>query len=563
MIRLTLMLAIAVCCLAVPLRAQNFLKNGSFEERDPADRSTARYWTAGKSAPLRFAGEHYQGAEAALLAGDDATHQWKQTIEVPATIGKFTLSGFARAENAVGHAALRANLARPVTIDIPPGTYDWKRFAVDLETNGVATIEITLGGQLSSGRIAFDQIELTEQTPTTPAGMLARKIEDLSGNLARIGPIDPTVADAQHYLIEAKKRTSSDLDNATSEWIAAARTLDHAAWAAMFPDAMSDRPIEAQMLYHGIGPNAASCDAAMKILTASGCNAVFHSLGAWTVVIHHSRLLDVVPEYQPFDALQYQIASAKRHGIKSFAYLATLCGVRSPSATIYREHPEWFAHSSEPDAPIYLDPANPDAADFITRCYVELAENYDLDGIGLDYLRYPSETACREATARHKESGDAVAQLAHRIRQAVHRVKPNMVIIACLLADPDNARNFGQDWNALAPSIDFATPMNYDDVSADATLLARQRDLFARRGVRFIPAIGGMPELHQAWTISTWAKRIALARKTGCDGLIIYRSGGLDPAVAAFLGNGPFFSKATFPEPLPPTQAETRREPQP
>jgi hypothetical protein len=58
-----------------------------------------------------------------------------------------------------------------------------------------------------------------------------------------------------------------------------------------------------------------------------------------------------------------------------------------------------------------------------------------------------------------------------------------------------------------------------------------------------------MPELHQAWPISKWAERVALQRKIGCDGIIIYRMGGFDPAVAAFFGKGPFHGTVKFPEP--------------
>ena len=59
-----------------------------------------------------------------------------------------------------------------------------------------------------------------------------------------------------------------------------------------------------------------------------------------------------------------------------------------------------------------------------------------------------------------------------------------------------------------------------------------------------------MPEVHQSWTISTWAERVAMQRKVGCDGMIIYRIGDLDPAVAAFFGKGPYYTHSEFPKPL-------------
>ena len=65
----------------------------------------------------------------------------------------------------------------------------------------------------------------------------------------------------------------------------------------------------------------------------------------------------------------------------------------------------------------------------------------------------------------------------------------------------------------------------------------------------YIPALGGMPEVHEQWTISEWARRVAIQRKIGCDGIIVYRFNGFDTAVAVFFGNGPFFGTATFPPP--------------
>ena len=145
---------------------------------------------------------------------------------------------------------------------------------------------------------------------------------------------------------------------------------------------------------------------------------------------------------------------------------------------------------------------------------------------------------------------EVIGQLARRVRDAIKSARPNISIIASLISDPSEAAEYGQDWRICSQFLDYASPMNYDDASADAALVARQRDLFQKNHVVFIAAMGGMPEVHQRWTISTWANRVAIRRKTGCDGLIIYRIAELDPAVAAFFGKGPYFGKAQFPEPL-------------
>lgn len=92
--------------------------------------------------------------------------------------------------------------------------------------------------------------------------------------------------------------------------------------------------------------------------------------------------------------------------------------------------------------------------------------------------------------------------------------------------------------------------MNYGFVAANEKLLADQRDIHQNHKTLYVPAVGGMANIHDVWTISDWARYIAIQRQIGGDGIAIYRVGDLDHAVAAFLGNGPFGHKASYPEAL-------------
>ena len=86
---------------------------------------------------------------------------------------------------------------------------------------------------------------------------------------------------------------------------------------------------------------------------------------------------------------------------------------------------------------------------------------------------------------------------------------------------------------------------------ASAQLRVRFGSAACRRNKSvYIPAIGGMPKVHRSWTLSEWARRVALQRKLGGDGIIIYRIAEFDTAVAAFFGKGPFYGKARFPDPI-------------
>ena len=143
--------------------------------------------------------------------------------------------------------------------------------------------------------------------------------------------------------------------------------------------------------------------------------------------------------------------------------------------------------------PTFPDPANPEVVEFMTRVYAELAQRYDMDGIGLDYIRYPTESALNydannQQRVQDKYGFDILTgedmwkdpekweklreyraantrNVIEHVRAAVKAVKPNMPLIGCLLSDPDEAREYGQWWAKSSTLLDYASPMNYDDVS--------------------------------------------------------------------------------------------------
>lgn len=577
----------------------DMLRNGGFEERDTKQWNMPRYWkTEGDASPLEFSSEHRHGTAAALLVGDGKTHMWRQEV-VPQTRA-FTLSAFVKADgvkisDSEEHASLYGHIlyknrpysdARHFYVEIEPGTYDWKRISVSATASGDAEIEkvlVTVTGKFSAGRILFDNVQLREAESITPVALLQRKVADLRSNLERVSGLDESVASARQHLDAADKLLAggeSQLQPASEQWVKAAEAVSHKAWAAMFPDAMTDRPVEAQMIYHGIAQTKEGCDRYLDIIEKTGCNGVFHSLGSWKNVVHRSEIVPTAPGWEKFDALEYSIAEARKRGIKTFAYYAAFYGTNDPAGGpngLYEKHPDWFAKGPNPNMPTFPDPANPEVVEYTVKVFTELASKYDLDGIGLDYIRYPTPSSLNydennrrqikerygfdilegdvwkdaEKWAKIREyRAEKVGIVVKRVREAVKKVKPNMTVMACLSSYPERAPDYAQNWPKSAYLLDYASPMNYDDISADLDLLAKQRDIFASHQARYIPAIGGMPEVHESWPISRWAERVAIQRKNGCDGIIIYRMGGFDPAVAAFFGNGPFHAKTAFPESL-------------
>jgi uncharacterized lipoprotein YddW (UPF0748 family) len=360
----------------------------------------------------------------------------------------------------------------------------------------------------------------------------------------------------------------------------------------MYPEAMADdKTVDAQMIYHGLGQTKEQCDAYLDLIEKLGCNAVFHSLGTWMSVIYHSDVLPVEPGWETFDALTYFTEEAHKRNIKVFGYIAVFYGTSEPHrlpGNIYDAHPDWFAKGPNPNMPTFPDPANPEVADFAAKVYVELATKFKMDGIGLDYIRYPVEGALNYDANNAKQikekfgfdiltgqdlSRDAekwpkireyraekVGQVVKKVHDAVRAASPNTGLMACLITDPKMAFLYAQNWPVSSQWLDYASPMNYDDDSLREDILQQQSEICRNNNAVYIPAIGGMPNVHQSRTISQWAHHVAVQRKIGGDGIIIYRIGDIDRGVAAFFGNGPFYAKAEFPPLRKTSQQEARQE---
>src|SRR5205807_1858305 len=136
-----------------------------------------------------------------------------------------------------------------------------------------------------------------------------------------IGSIDASVGQSRAALDDARsklKNTAPDLASAKRSWIRAASLLSHEAWAKMFPDAMSDRPVEAHMVYHGIGRTKEECDHWLGLLSKANANGAYLSLGSWMSAVYHSKILPIESGWEQFDALRYFIDEAHKRDIKVF-----------------------------------------------------------------------------------------------------------------------------------------------------------------------------------------------------------------------------------------------------
>jgi uncharacterized lipoprotein YddW (UPF0748 family) len=289
-----------------------------------------------------------------------------------------------------------------------------------------------------------------------------------------------------------------------------------------------------------------------------------------------------------FDPLQYMITLAHANGLQVHAWMNS-CYVwgdshmpKSPEHVL-NAHPDWIDRDSHGQYHVgkgancegaFLSPANLDARKHIHDVFLDVVRNYDVDGIHLDYIRYPSPAYDYSYASRTRFAAemDAIhtpeqvarihAALAHdplvyehwfapqfqdfrrrqvtdlvrEISQDAKAIKPWLVVSAAVFADYDDAYHLrGQDWKTWLRDgyVDAVAPMAYGTSTAkvaaqieDAVRCAHEsgRMVFAGIGAWHIPA-------------NSTIEKIGAARAIGANGEVLFSYGGVthDGATTAYL----------------------------
>jgi uncharacterized lipoprotein YddW (UPF0748 family) len=176
-----------------------------------------------------------------------------------------------------------------------------------------------------------------------------------------------------------------------------------------------------------------------------------------------------------FDPLSYLIAKAKPENIEVHAWLVIMAASTintrlQPTTHLYYQHPEWFTwgpngrmREAEGNMGIFIDPGIPQVQEYIVNMIQDIVVNYpQLDGIHLDYIRYPGRQYGKNPTSLeiyHKETDEdtpvawqnwrreQVSHLVERIYAEIKSLAPQMALSAAVIANYSEAYNdYGQDW---------------------------------------------------------------------------------------------------------------------
>ncbi len=192
---------------------------------------------------------------------------------------------------------------------------------------------------------------------------------------------------------------------------------------------------------------------------------------------------------------------------------------------------------------LYLDPSRRGTGEYLARIAAELTSRYDIDGLHLDYIRYPDDyrafpkakgmTAARKAAARREH----ITGIVRRIHTAVKSVKP-WVSLSCATIGKlrSTSRLDSRGWDARdclgqdvqrwlgEGLVDAVYPMMYYKDGDFYPFAADWSE--AVDGCRVIPALGlyRIEYWDQGWDAAEIVGQALFCEALGLGGIGLYRA---------------------------------------
>jgi hypothetical protein len=208
------------------------------------------------------------------------------------------------------------------------------------------------------------------------------------------------------------------------------------------------------------------------------------------LVFYASRIAPRAPGFETFDALRDTIREAHRHGLKVRAWMPQFHDQVAALA-----HPEWqmrglkhgtvVPYTGRDRKEFFVNPLNAAARDYQRSLIEEVARDYDVDGIVIDWMRFDDyamdvgdETRAsfkasagfdpieidfaRDNPRRRQWNAWRQAEIAahvRRLRAALDLIKPGLELGAYIL--PPEFIEVAQDAAQFSDSVAFLSPMAY------------------------------------------------------------------------------------------------------
>jgi len=262
---------------------------------------------------------------------------------------------------------------------------------------------------------------------------------------------------------------------------------------------MAQRPLPGEFrafwCHSAFGVQGVAWDEAIRRLADNGFTAVLPNMLWGGAAFYASKVLPVAPQVASRgDQIAQCLAACRKHGIQIHVWKVNWnLGQAAPKEFVNKLRSEGrLQASSDGKEELWLCPSHPANQALEIASMVEVARDYDVDGIHFDYIRYPDGDHCfcagckerfQRSTGLRVQSWpkDVLADGAARqawldwrrsnitavvkaVSEQVRAIRPGLKISAAVFsnwaADRDGV---GQDWKLWCEKryVDFVCPMDY------------------------------------------------------------------------------------------------------
>ena len=257
-----------------------------------------------------------------------------------------------------------------------------------------------------------------------------------------------------------------------------------------------------------------------------------------------------IPGQSPgYDPLAFCIDECHKRGMELHAWVVCIpIGTKQRqngygAASLIRKHPELVKTAKGGE--MFMIPGKPETADYIASICREIVENYDVDGISLDYIRYPESTfnySDDELYPRASNLSKAewrrenITRIVRRVHDVVKPIKPWVKLSSSPIGKYADTRRYSAGgWNCynavwqdpkrwlrenlqdmLFPMMYF-TGDNYYPFLFDWLENSYGHPIVPGLGIYFLDPREGR------WTLNEVRAEMHTARNSGIGGIAFYR----------------------------------------
>ena len=288
-----------------------------------------------------------------------------------------------------------------------------------------------------------------------------------------------------------------------------------------------------------------------------------------------------------YDPLKFAIEECHKRGMELHAWMVCIPAGNDRQVkllgnkSVVKKKPSMCIHFKRA---WYLDPGNPETAGYLSAMAKEIAMNYDVDGIHLDYIRYPENGENFPDTKTFKKYGkgksiaqwrrDNITEIVRRIHNEVKNIKPWVKVSSSPVGKYNDTRRYSsKGWNAYNAVFqdaklwmesgihDAVFPMMYfRDNQFYPFALDWQEN---KHGRWVVPGLGVYFLEHKAkeWDIDEIMRQIHFIRNNRLDGQAFFRNeflmkntcGLTDSLTHKFYSSPAAVPPTTWQDSIPPT----------